>query len=206
VQAVDKYRINRFAFGLRILFVQTSTIGVFDFQTLLVQLVSALALLGVAATIVDVLMLKILPQKKLYEKAKFDETEKFGEIRKSIREDRVRRASLTTDEENPALQKKSSLAEKLNEKMDLLDVKLNIVSEHISEKIEKHAHVDEDEDNKRSPKTSPRHRTKPKSPRSKPKSPRLAVDEGERDGDEPDGSPSAKIEAATTVPEIGQEL
>ena len=45
---------------------QTGTIGVFDFPTLLMALVSSAALLAVAKTVVEVLAFNILPLKMIY--------------------------------------------------------------------------------------------------------------------------------------------
>ena len=48
-------------------------IGTFDFQTTMVNLVVALGLLGAATTMVDVMMVYVLPQKEVYAKAKEEE-------------------------------------------------------------------------------------------------------------------------------------
>jgi hypothetical protein len=49
--------------GIRLVFRQVGDIGTFDVQVLLVNMVAAMALLAVATTIVDNLMLYVLPQK-----------------------------------------------------------------------------------------------------------------------------------------------
>ena len=49
--------------GIRLVFRQIGDIGTFDVQVLLVNMVAAVALLAVATTIVDNLMLYVLPQK-----------------------------------------------------------------------------------------------------------------------------------------------
>lgn len=49
--------------GIRLVFRQVGNIGTFDVQVLLVNMVAAMALLAVATTIVDNLMLYVLPQK-----------------------------------------------------------------------------------------------------------------------------------------------
>ncbi|PRP75371.1 P2X receptor [Planoprotostelium fungivorum] len=57
--------------GISIAFVQSGQIGVFNFPALLGSIVSGLVLTGAATTIVDILAIYVLPQKKHYEKAKF---------------------------------------------------------------------------------------------------------------------------------------
>jgi hypothetical protein len=73
--------INRH--GVKIVFQQTGSIGHFDMITLLINLVSAIALLKVASIIVEVLMLRFLPERKIYQSFKFEHTEDFGDLRKS---------------------------------------------------------------------------------------------------------------------------
>ncbi|CAG8476625.1 939_t:CDS:10 [Dentiscutata erythropus] len=66
--------------GIRFVFQQTGTIGVFDFVTLLTALVASFTLLKVAEIIVEQIMLRFLPEKQTYEEIKFVETEyKRGE-------------------------------------------------------------------------------------------------------------------------------
>ncbi|KAJ3124122.1 cytochrome c oxidase subunit 1 [Nowakowskiella sp. JEL0407] len=60
-------------YGIRIIVTQFGSIGVFDFQVLLVNLVAGLALTKIASTLVDLLMLYIMPRKESYKEAKFDE-------------------------------------------------------------------------------------------------------------------------------------
>ncbi|KAJ3156166.1 cytochrome c oxidase subunit 1 [Geranomyces michiganensis] len=67
--------------GIRIVFVQTGEIGQFDFMTLLQALVAATALLRVASLIVETLMLWVMPHRHLYDKAKFESTADFSDIR-----------------------------------------------------------------------------------------------------------------------------
>ena len=52
---------------------QTGEVGGFDAQTLLINLVTALGLLAVATTLVDVLMTYILPEKDKYRGSKIEE-------------------------------------------------------------------------------------------------------------------------------------
>jgi len=71
--------INRH--GVKLVFLTTGNIGRFDFQTLLIQLVSALGLLGVATLVVELFMLYVLPHRRFYNKYKFEETVDFSDIR-----------------------------------------------------------------------------------------------------------------------------
>ncbi|KAI9599289.1 hypothetical protein BDF19DRAFT_428251 [Syncephalis fuscata] len=72
--------INRH--GVKVVFQQTGTIGHFDPLTLMVNLVSAIALLKVASIIVELLMLRFLPERDMYHNRKFEHTEDFGDLRK----------------------------------------------------------------------------------------------------------------------------
>jgi len=74
-------RTSRNMHGVKIVFVQHGTIGQFDFQTMLIQLVTALALLTLAQTIVDLIAVYLKDLRRLYYKAKFEETEDFSDIR-----------------------------------------------------------------------------------------------------------------------------
>ncbi|EFA81132.1 putative purinergic receptor [Heterostelium album PN500] len=67
---------NRFVFdrhGVKLIFIQTGTIGKFDFQTMLLTFVSGIGLVTVSTVIVDVLAVKLLPQKHKYQKLKYQE-------------------------------------------------------------------------------------------------------------------------------------
>ncbi|KAM9996721.1 hypothetical protein ACTFIZ_001669 [Dictyostelium cf. discoideum] len=64
--------------GIRVIFIQTGTIGSFHFQTLLLTLVSGLGLLAVATTVVDQLAIRLLPQRKSYSSLKFQVTESMS--------------------------------------------------------------------------------------------------------------------------------
>jgi len=66
--------------GIRVIILQTGTIGKFDFQTLLLTFVSGLGLLAVATLIVDTLALRVLPRKQLYSRYKFEKTEEFSQL------------------------------------------------------------------------------------------------------------------------------
>ena len=60
--------------GIRLVFQQHGEIGEFSFISLLTNIVAAFALFKVATIIVEVLMLNIVPEKRVYEKAKFEMT------------------------------------------------------------------------------------------------------------------------------------
>jgi hypothetical protein len=61
--------------GIRIVFAQTGTIGIFNPLALILNFVAALALFKVATILIDLLMLYVMPKRKLYKDAKFQETE-----------------------------------------------------------------------------------------------------------------------------------
>ena len=69
----DTPRTRNNRHGIRIVFRQVGEIGAFDVQTTMVNLVVALGLLGAATTMVDVMMVHVLPQKEVYAKAKEEE-------------------------------------------------------------------------------------------------------------------------------------
>eukprot|EP00455_Lapot_gusevi_P048301 TRINITY_DN664_c0_g1_i4.p1 TRINITY_DN664_c0_g1~~TRINITY_DN664_c0_g1_i4.p1 ORF type:complete len:227 (-),score=85.97 TRINITY_DN664_c0_g1_i4:127-807(-) len=71
----DDTRIDRNRHGLQIIFVQTGQITRFNFQTLLVNLVSAIGLLGLATLVVDLLMLYLMPRRDVYTNYKYQFTE-----------------------------------------------------------------------------------------------------------------------------------
>jgi len=56
--------------GIEIKFVQLGNIGKFDFMALCMNLVASIAMLSVASTIVESLMLYVLPEKGDYRKLK----------------------------------------------------------------------------------------------------------------------------------------
>lgn len=62
-------------------FILPGYIGRFDMMSLLVNIVAATALLRVAVFIVEFFMISILPDRKLYKRAKVHTTEDFSEIR-----------------------------------------------------------------------------------------------------------------------------
>ncbi|KAJ3056249.1 cytochrome c oxidase subunit 1 [Rhizophlyctis rosea] len=67
--------------GVKVTFVQTGSIGTFDFLTLLKNLVAAFALLSVARLVVEKSMLWILPMRHVYKEYKFESTEDFSDLR-----------------------------------------------------------------------------------------------------------------------------
>jgi len=74
----ERYVIERR--GIRVIGVVTGELGEFEFQTFLIQLTTALALIKVATTVVDLVALNILPRRKDYQSAKFERTEDFSEL------------------------------------------------------------------------------------------------------------------------------
>ncbi|PRP74841.1 P2X receptor [Planoprotostelium fungivorum] len=70
--------------GISIAFVQSGEVGVFNFPALLGSIVSGLVLTGAATTIVDLLAVYVLPQKKHYEKAKFSTATKDKKMKESL--------------------------------------------------------------------------------------------------------------------------
>jgi len=70
-------------YGVRLIFLITGTFGEFDFPTLLTSLVSGLVLVKVATTIVDMIIIYVLPDKIMYREHKYEVTEDFRNIRKT---------------------------------------------------------------------------------------------------------------------------
>jgi len=77
----DTFRLVNDRHGVKLVFLTTGAIGVFDFQTTLVQLVSALGLLSVGTLVVEMFMLYIAPHRKYYNKYKYEETLDFSDVR-----------------------------------------------------------------------------------------------------------------------------
>ncbi|EFA80398.1 P2X receptor [Heterostelium album PN500] len=72
---------NRYIFkrhGIRIIFIQDGDISTFQFQALLITLVSGLGLLAIATTITDLLAIKLMPHKQTYSNFKYQETDKIS--------------------------------------------------------------------------------------------------------------------------------
>ncbi|CAG8528623.1 7268_t:CDS:2 [Paraglomus occultum] len=68
--------------GIRFVFQQHGQIGEFNMISLLQNIVAGFALFGLAGIIVEFLMLKLLPEKELYEEAKFEATDDIDALRK----------------------------------------------------------------------------------------------------------------------------
>jgi hypothetical protein len=73
------HRINRNRHGIKIVFLQTGSVGRFSFQALLIQLVSALGLLSVATLVTEIVMSKCCKFRKEYSQAKFVSTVDFSD-------------------------------------------------------------------------------------------------------------------------------
>jgi hypothetical protein len=67
--------------GVRLVFLQIGSLGKFDFQTLLLSLVSGLGLLAVATLVVDIIATRVLPGKETYRHYKYLETPEYNAIR-----------------------------------------------------------------------------------------------------------------------------
>lgn len=72
--------------GPKVLFIVTGDLSMFDFQTLLVQAVSAIGLLNIATLVVEFVMLNVLPLRRYYTKVKIEETEDFSDVRDQLKE------------------------------------------------------------------------------------------------------------------------
>ncbi|KAN0003442.1 hypothetical protein ACTFIZ_009611 [Dictyostelium cf. discoideum] len=73
--------------AIRLIFIQTGVIGSFNFQSLLLTLVSGIGLLTVSTLIVDQLAIRFLPQRKSYSDVKFQTTESFRKKKKIVNDD-----------------------------------------------------------------------------------------------------------------------
>jgi len=67
-----RYIFNRH--GVRIIFIQTGQLGKFDFQTTLLTFVSGIGLLTVATLVVDIIAVRLLPQRSKYSLMKYQDT------------------------------------------------------------------------------------------------------------------------------------
>ncbi|GAM19547.1 hypothetical protein SAMD00019534_027220 [Acytostelium subglobosum LB1] len=80
---------NRYVFdrhGVKMLFIQTGSIGKFDFQTMLLTFVSGIGLVTVSTIFVDILAVRLLPQKRLYAQYKYENVEEMDERNKVVYE------------------------------------------------------------------------------------------------------------------------
>eukprot|EP01112_Ceratiomyxa_fruticulosa_P001531 TRINITY_DN1171_c0_g2_i2.p1 TRINITY_DN1171_c0_g2~~TRINITY_DN1171_c0_g2_i2.p1 ORF type:complete len:381 (-),score=42.48 TRINITY_DN1171_c0_g2_i2:41-1183(-) len=60
--------------GIRFIFLQVGELGAFDFQTMLLSFVSGIGLMTVSTMVVDVVFLRILPQRKTFKAYKYQVT------------------------------------------------------------------------------------------------------------------------------------
>eukprot|EP00002_Diphylleia_rotans_P032296 TRINITY_DN6771_c0_g1_i1.p1 TRINITY_DN6771_c0_g1~~TRINITY_DN6771_c0_g1_i1.p1 ORF type:complete len:204 (-),score=51.90 TRINITY_DN6771_c0_g1_i1:87-698(-) len=93
--------------GIKVIVLPTGNIYRFSFQVLLVNLVSALALLAAASTIVDLLALKVMPMRKHYQNYKMEVTADFSDVRGHIVEEE---SKADTTPQNPAMNKYTAMA------------------------------------------------------------------------------------------------
>jgi len=77
----DGSLVERTRHGINFVFVMAGSIGVFDFPTLLVNIVSGVVLLKISTTIVDLLMMYVLKEKEQYKNHKYEEVD-HGIIRR----------------------------------------------------------------------------------------------------------------------------
>eukprot|EP00002_Diphylleia_rotans_P032298 TRINITY_DN6771_c0_g2_i1.p1 TRINITY_DN6771_c0_g2~~TRINITY_DN6771_c0_g2_i1.p1 ORF type:complete len:413 (-),score=101.93 TRINITY_DN6771_c0_g2_i1:169-1407(-) len=91
--------------GIKFIILPTGTIYRFNFQVLLVQLVSGLALLAAATTVVDLLALKVMPMRKHYQNYKMEVTADFSDVRGQIVKEDARQ-----DQANPGTSKYMAMA------------------------------------------------------------------------------------------------
>jgi hypothetical protein len=101
-------RIKRNTHGVRMLFLQKGQLGRFSFQVLLVQLVSALALLKVATTIVDLIAVQLLPHKAYYKDLKYQISRDFSDLRAEERRNSEGKAADDADDDVEAGKKPKS--------------------------------------------------------------------------------------------------
>ncbi|KAG9326468.1 hypothetical protein KVV02_001647 [Mortierella alpina] len=93
-RAGSRIEINRH--GIRIVFSQAGQLGQFSLMTLLTNLVAAVALFKVANIIVELLMLRLHPQKKTFTRAKFASTKDMATRRED--KDDLREATVASRE------------------------------------------------------------------------------------------------------------
>jgi hypothetical protein len=92
-------RILRNTHGVRMIFLQQGKLGRFSFQVLLLQLVSALALLKLATTIVDLLAIQLMPHKAYYRDLKYQISRDFSDVRMEDRRASLGGAPITIADE-----------------------------------------------------------------------------------------------------------
>jgi len=95
-QGYPNYRQNRTLLnkhGIKIDLVQAGDLGAFSFAELLVSLTTSLTLLAMATVITDYIALYVLPDKELYDGAKYEWTEDFSDLRDEMKRKRMERGS-----------------------------------------------------------------------------------------------------------------
>jgi len=70
--------------GIRLLFQRTGTIGKFDFQTLLINIIAGAALVSLSTVAVDILAVYLLPQKAVYGNFKYEPTPDIDELNQAL--------------------------------------------------------------------------------------------------------------------------
>jgi len=85
--------------GLRLLLLPAGVLGKFDFQTLLLSLVSGLGLLAAATLIVDVIAIRLMPGRGVYRRYKYQETPLKDETQIDVSPEVEAYATLKDDEE-----------------------------------------------------------------------------------------------------------
>jgi hypothetical protein len=83
--------------GVRLFVLQTGSLGSFDMATLLIAVTSSLTLLAVSSTLVDMLAVYVLPEKKYYNGFKYPETPHVSELVEEEQE-RVRKTTLANQQ------------------------------------------------------------------------------------------------------------
>jgi len=70
--------------GIRLIYIQSGSVGRFNFLVLLISLVSGLVLVNLSTTLVDLVAMRVLPQRQLYSGYKYEKTEDFSDIRDGL--------------------------------------------------------------------------------------------------------------------------
>jgi len=85
--------------GIRIVCVPGGLLGKFQFQQLLLSLTTSLALIKIAATIVDTLATRILPMRAVYNEKKYEQTEDFSSLRRQLKLKRIQALADATNKD-----------------------------------------------------------------------------------------------------------
>eukprot|EP01147_Barroeca_monosierra_P003065 gene3065-5842_t len=83
--------------GVRLIFVQTGELGRFDFLELMTTIVTGLALVAIARTITNFIMLHVLKFKTLYSAHKYEVTEDFSVWRGMDKDERKKRMKIARE-------------------------------------------------------------------------------------------------------------